>query len=131
LQAAQSRKNARTVVKGLKFSRQAADFKTATGLLEQQAAKYAMTAADYKADTGKQLIDLANDRYKVALGEADVTAAGGAATARASQFAAVGTVLSGVANAASGAAKYAPAKSSGGGWSGSGGAGDTAAPDFL
>lgn len=100
LQAAQSRKNARTVVKGVKYSRASADFKAATGLLEQQGAKYAMTAADYKADTGTKLIDLANDRYDVALGEAGVTEAGGAATARASQLAAYGTLLSGASDVA-------------------------------
>jgi len=108
LQAAQSRKNARNVVKGLKFSRQAADFKAATGLIEQQSAKYAMTAADDKADSGRKLIDLANDRYDVALQEAGVTEAGGAATARASQLAAYGTLLSGASDAAAGAAKLAP-----------------------
>jgi hypothetical protein len=126
LQAAQSRKNARNVVKGLKYSRQTADFKIASGLLEQQGARYAMTAADDKADSGRQLLQLADDRYKVALGEADVTEAGGAATARASQLAAYGTMLSGAADIAGGAAKLIPKSNPN-----ALGEGDAAPPKYL
>lgn len=107
LQAKQSTRNAGRVVKGLPFAHMAADFKIAGAGLEQQAADYASQAADYKAQSGEQLLQLADDRYKVALGEADITKAGGLATQRASQMAAFGTILSGTADAASGIGKLA------------------------
>jgi len=107
LQAKQSRKNARRVVQGLAFSHASSDFKIAGAKLEQEAAKYAEDAADYRAASGGQLLQLADDRYNVGLGEADITKAGGEATARASQLAAYGTLLSGASDVVGGAGKLA------------------------
>lgn len=106
LQAKQSTKNAGRVVKGLAFAHSSSDLKIAGTKLEQQASEYASTAADYRADSGRQLLDLADDRYNVALQEAGVTRAGGEATQRASNLAAVGTILSGASDAAGGYAKF-------------------------
>jgi hypothetical protein len=92
----------------VKFAHAASDLKVASAQLGQQAAQYASDAADFRASQGEQLIDLANDRYKVSMGEADVIKAGGEATARATQLASYGTVLSGASDIAGQASDLFP-----------------------
>lgn len=108
LQMRQSTRNARTAAKSVSFTRAASDLKIAGAKITQEAAGYASDAADFRASQGGKLIDLANDRYDVALGEADIIKAGGAATERASQLAAYGTLLSGGADVAGQAADLVP-----------------------
>jgi len=105
-------RNARTVEKGIPLSRASSNLKVLSSGLSMQAANYAADAAEFRGQQGNQLISLANDRYKVAVGDAEVIRAGGAAAARASQIAAYGTLLSGGAEIAGQAAALIPPRTS-------------------
>lgn len=108
LQMRQSQRNARTVSGSVKFAHAAADFKIAGAKIEQQAAQYASDAADFRASQGRELLDIAVDRYNLDLKSAGIVRAGSEATARATALAGVGTVLSQGADLASDAGKLFP-----------------------
>lgn len=74
-------------------------FSIAGAKLEQEGAKYAEDAADFRIGQGQDAYDLAWEKYQNTLETAGVTAASGAATQRAATYAAIGTGLAGAADA--------------------------------